>query len=69
LGYNKGKTFDEVELDTNPPIISNLVQFQALMEDLEEEVMEFSDEEIFDVGDDMDTEPPKVTKESSQPPE
>ncbi|GKD67004.1 hypothetical protein Tco_1309112 [Tanacetum coccineum] len=62
-----GKTFNEVELD--PPIISTLGQFQALMKDLEEEVMEFSDEEILDVGDDMDTKQPKATKESSDPPE
>ncbi|GJS59830.1 hypothetical protein Tco_0654614 [Tanacetum coccineum] len=52
-----------------PPIISTLGQFQALMKDPEEEVMEFSDEEILDVGDDMDTKLPKATKESSEPPE
>ncbi|GJV26294.1 hypothetical protein Tco_1378989 [Tanacetum coccineum] len=66
---NKGKTFDEVELDTNPQMISKFGQFQALLEDYEEELKEFSDDEILDVGDDTDADTPKKTNESFQHPE
>ncbi|GJX92225.1 retrovirus-related pol polyprotein from transposon TNT 1-94 [Tanacetum coccineum] len=61
---NKGKTY-EVEPDSKPPIISTFGQFEALMEDSKEEVMEFRNEEILVAGDDMDANTPKETKESS----
>ncbi|GKB09296.1 hypothetical protein Tco_0837608, partial [Tanacetum coccineum] len=65
---NKCKTFSEVDSDTNPPIVSSLCLFQALMEDSKEELKEFSDEEILDATDNMDVDTHKSpTPESPKP--
>lgn len=60
---NKGKTFDDVELDTNPQTISLFGNLHTLMEP-EEEILEFVDDKILVAGDDMDTDTRKDTKES-----
>ncbi|GJU39035.1 hypothetical protein Tco_1191992 [Tanacetum coccineum] len=50
--YNKDKTSSEEELDTIPAIQS-LGYFEALMEDSEDDLKDFSDEEVFEAGDEM----------------
>ncbi|GJR49882.1 hypothetical protein Tco_1400403 [Tanacetum coccineum] len=51
--YNKGKTSSEVELD-NQPLIQTYGDFQIIMEDLEDDLKDLSDEEMYEVGEDMD---------------
>lgn len=63
---NKGKTSDEVEPDTNLPPISSFGALHILIEESEEDIANFSDDEIFEAGDDKDTDTHVHTEESSQ---
>ncbi|GJY35990.1 hypothetical protein Tco_0421368 [Tanacetum coccineum] len=65
---NKGKTSSKVEPVINPPVITSLGDFQPLLKDSKEELKGFRDEEILDTRELMDSDIPKDTKDSSQPP-
>ncbi|GJW44266.1 retrovirus-related pol polyprotein from transposon TNT 1-94 [Tanacetum coccineum] len=64
---NKGKTSFEVDLDKLPPIQS-FEDYKLFIEDLEDNLKELSDEEIFEVGDEMEDAFPMNIEEESQPP-
>ncbi|GKE01982.1 hypothetical protein Tco_1389965 [Tanacetum coccineum] len=64
---NKGKTSFEVELDKLPPIQS-FEDYKLFIEDLEDNLKELSDEEIFEVGDEKEDAFPMNIEEESQPP-
>ncbi|GJZ14545.1 hypothetical protein Tco_0550222 [Tanacetum coccineum] len=62
--HNKGKTSSEVELDTQPPIQS-FKDFKFLMEDFKVDLKELSDEEVYEVGDEMEDAFPLNTEPES----
>ncbi|GJR61759.1 hypothetical protein Tco_1503921 [Tanacetum coccineum] len=60
----KGKTSSKVELDFNSPAIQTFGDFQFLLEDSEEKLKGFSNEEILYVGEGMKTNQPLELKKS-----
>ncbi|GKE13581.1 hypothetical protein Tco_1417132, partial [Tanacetum coccineum] len=63
--HNEGKTSSEVEPDTEPFILNTFREIQALLEDSKEELKDESDEEMYEVGEEIDEEEPTSTEQQS----
>ncbi|GKB68737.1 hypothetical protein Tco_0930149 [Tanacetum coccineum] len=62
--HNKGKISSEVEPDTEPMILQTFDDLQSLL-DLEDELQDESDEEIYDAGEEIDEEEHASTEHQS----
>ncbi|GJY97748.1 hypothetical protein Tco_0514658 [Tanacetum coccineum] len=61
-------TSSKVEPDTEPPLLQTFGDYQALLEDSEDDLKDLSDEEMYEAGEEIDDEQP-YTKEEPQPTE